>query len=64
MNKAKGKANELAGKGRQALGDATGNEEMEAKGEAQEAKGKMQGMAGKVEEGFDKAKDKVKDATN
>ena len=38
----KGAANKLAGKAKQAAGDAIGNVEMQAKGKAQELKGKAQ----------------------
>jgi uncharacterized protein YjbJ (UPF0337 family) len=51
----KGAANEIVGKGKQAVGDATGNTRLEAEGAGQELKGKVQSATGK-------AKDAVKDA--
>ena len=55
-DKIKGKANEMAGKGRREVGAATGNEKMEAKGAEQQGKGKVQGAVGDV-------KEKVRDLT-
>ncbi|MFL5735140.1 MAG: CsbD family protein [Chloroflexia bacterium] len=50
-DKTKGKIEELGGKGREEFGEATGNPDMEAQGEADQAHGK-----------FDQAKGNVKDA--
>jgi uncharacterized protein YjbJ (UPF0337 family) len=47
-DKIKGNANELAGKTKQAIGDATDNENMIAEGDAQEAKGDLQKGVGAV----------------
>jgi uncharacterized protein YjbJ (UPF0337 family) len=46
IDKAKGAANEVAGKAKQALGDATDNTSLKAKGAAQELKGKGQKVKG------------------
>ncbi|MDB5700500.1 MAG: CsbD family protein [Sphingomonadales bacterium] len=51
-DKVKGHANELAGKTKRALGDATDNEEMIAEGDAQEAKGDLQKGVGAVKGAF------------
>ncbi len=56
-DKIKGAANELAGKAKQGIGDATGNDKMKADGAAQELKGKTQSTVGD-------AKDTVKSATD
>lgn len=56
-DKAKGMANEAAGKVKQGVGRATGDRDLEAKGAAQELKGKGQKTIGK-------AKDAVKKAAN
>lgn len=56
-DKISGKTNEVVGKVKQGLGDATGNRRLEAEGAAQELKGKAQVMAGK-------AKDAVKNAVD
>ena len=50
-------ANEIAGKTKQAVGKATDDREMQAKGAVQEAKGKGQVATGKV-------KDKLKGAVD
>jgi uncharacterized protein YjbJ (UPF0337 family) len=50
----KGKFNEAAGSVKQGVGAMTGDEKMQAEGEAQEFKGKGQGFVGAVK---DKAKD-------
>ena len=42
----KGAGNKLAGKAKQAAGDAIGNKEMQAKGKMQELKGKAQDTVG------------------
>ncbi|MEH3091057.1 CsbD family protein [Agrobacterium sp. 22094] len=56
-DKIAGKANEVAGKVKQGVGSATGNDRMRAEGAAQETKGKVQTAAGK-------AKDVVKDTVD
>jgi len=47
-DKAKGYANEAAGKVKQAIGDVTNNAELQAKGVAQEVEGKAQVAKGDV----------------
>ncbi|WP_311272508.1 MULTISPECIES: CsbD family protein [unclassified Rhizobium] len=54
-DKISGTANEVAGKVKQGLGNATGNDQLRAEGAAQETKGKIQSTIGK-------AKDAVKGA--
>ena len=56
-DKISGKANERAGKTKQAVGDMTDNRSLEAKGAAQEAKGKTQVAKGE-------AKDAVKNVVD
>ncbi len=56
-DKIKGNANEAIGKGKQGVGDATDDREMQAKGKGQEAKGEGQETKGKI-------KDKIKDVTD
>jgi uncharacterized protein YjbJ (UPF0337 family) len=46
---AKGKGNKVAGSTKKAVGKATGNRRLQAKGSAQKAKGTVQDVAGKVE---------------
>jgi uncharacterized protein YjbJ (UPF0337 family) len=48
VDKVKGTANEAAGNLKQAVGKATDNPEMVAKGKAQELKGEAQKVAGAV----------------
>jgi uncharacterized protein YjbJ (UPF0337 family) len=47
-DKAKGLGNEIAGKTKQIVGDATDNPKLTAKGDLQQAKGKMQNAAGDI----------------
>ena len=49
----KGAGNELAGKAKQAAGDAIGNKEMEAKGKLQELKGKAQDKIGDIKDALE-----------
>lgn len=49
-DKAKGYANEAAGKIKQGFGKATGNEDLETEGAAQEVKGNVQVGIGKVKD--------------
>lgn len=49
-DKVKGKAEEIAGKVRGKVGDATDNEEMEIKGKVQETKGKARQKLGKMKD--------------
>lgn len=61
MNKDKveGKAKEAMGSTREKAGDATDNEEMEAKGAEQKHEGKAQGTMGAIKEKGEDLKDKV-----
>jgi uncharacterized protein YjbJ (UPF0337 family) len=56
-DKAKGYANKAAGSVKEAVGKATGNEKLEAKGDLQQAKGSAQVAVGKTK---DAAKDGAK----
>jgi uncharacterized protein YjbJ (UPF0337 family) len=47
-DKIKGVANELTGKGKQAVGDATDRPDIQAEGAAQETKGEGQNLKGTV----------------
>ena len=53
------KANELAGKAKQAAGDATDNNSLRAKGAAQKAKGGAQQAKGKLKDAVKNAVDKT-----
>jgi uncharacterized protein YjbJ (UPF0337 family) len=57
MDEVKGKAREGMGSVQEKAGQATGNRDMEAEGEANKTKGKAEGMWGKVK---DTAGDAVK----
>ncbi len=58
-DKIKGLANEAAGNIKQGVGKATGNENLQAEGEAQELKGEAQKTKGDVKEGAQHVADKV-----
>ncbi|MGL6043533.1 MAG: CsbD family protein [Sandaracinobacteroides sp.] len=47
-DKAKGMANEIAGKTKQVVADATDNPGLKVEGDLQETKGKVQGVAGSI----------------
>lgn len=51
-DKAAGTGNDLAGKVKEGIGDATDNHELEAEGEAQQLKGKAQKLKGDVKGAF------------
>lgn len=51
-DKLAGTANDLAGKVKEGIGAATGNRELEAKGERQQLKGKAQKLTGDVKGAF------------
>jgi len=55
-DKIKGAANELVGKGKQAVGNATDNDKLKAEGTAQEVKGKGQKVVGDVKDAADDVK--------
>lgn len=56
-DKAKGMANEAAGKLKQGVGRAVGDRDLEAKGAGQELKGKGQKTIGKAKDAVKKAAD-------
>lgn len=58
-NKAKGVAKEVVGTVRQRVGEAVGDEELEAKGEAQKVEGKVQRNVGEAQELIGDLKDKI-----
>ncbi len=66
MNKdqIKGSAKDLAGKAQRKLGEATGNEEQEAKGLARQGEGKVQKGVGNVKDAARSAADKLNDDEN
>ncbi len=66
MNKdqIKGSAKDLAGKAQRKLGEATGNEEQEAKGLARQGEGKVQKGVGNVKDAARGAADKLNDDEN
>lgn len=47
-DKAKAAANNIAGAVKEGVGEATGNERLEADGEAQKLKGNVQNVAGEI----------------
>ena len=51
----KGKVKDAAGKVQSKVGQVTGNEEMEAQGDAKQVGGKVQATGGKVEQKVDRA---------
>lgn len=54
IDKAKGAANEVAGKAKRAIGDATDRPDIRAEGDAQEAKGDLQKAKGAVKGAINK----------
>lgn len=58
----KGKVKEGVGNVQNKAGEATGDREMESRGEANQAEGKAQGALGKVKDAVGDAVDSVKDA--
>jgi uncharacterized protein YjbJ (UPF0337 family) len=59
VDKAKGYANEAAGKVKQGVGKAVGNDRLRAKGAAQEIKGDSQKALGKAKGAIKSAADRV-----
>jgi uncharacterized protein YjbJ (UPF0337 family) len=51
-DKVRDKAEELKGKGKEKVGDAIGNEQMEAEGHADQAKGNLKQAGEKVKDAF------------
>ncbi len=60
--KVKGKLNEAVGSVKQGICSATGDERLQAEGQAQEAKGKGQGLVGDVKDKAREAKETAKGA--
>ncbi len=52
MDKMKNKAEELAGRGKEAVGDATDNRDLEAEGQKDQAKGNLKQAGEKVKDAF------------
>ncbi|MFL6096942.1 MAG: CsbD family protein [Blastococcus sp.] len=50
IDKMKNKAEELAGKGKEAVGDATDNRDLQAEGKAEETKGNLKQAGEKVKD--------------
>lgn len=58
-DKLKGKAKDVVGSGKEKLGRATDNEDMEAEGKADKLEGKGQQVIGEAKERAKRIKDKV-----
>jgi uncharacterized protein YjbJ (UPF0337 family) len=52
IDKMKNKTEELSGKGKEAVGDATDNRDLEAEGQADQAKGNLKQAGEKVKDAF------------
>jgi uncharacterized protein YjbJ (UPF0337 family) len=52
IDKMKDKAEELAGKGKEAVGDATDNRDLQAEGQADQTKGNLKQAGEKVKDAF------------
>jgi uncharacterized protein YjbJ (UPF0337 family) len=52
VDKLKNKAEELSGKGKESLGDATGDRDLQAEGERDQAKGNLKQAGEKVKDAF------------
>jgi uncharacterized protein YjbJ (UPF0337 family) len=61
-DQAEGKANELKGSVREAVGKATGNKELQAKGRGDQTKSKGQQILGDLKDAARKARSVVKNA--
>jgi len=61
-DKMEGKTKEATGWAKDKAGEATGDKELEAKGEAERTEGKAQGAMGKMKDAAGDAVDAVKDA--
>lgn len=61
-DQAAGKANEVKGSVREAVGKATGNKELQAKGKGDQTKGKGQQIVGDLKDAGTKVKKVVKSA--
>jgi uncharacterized protein YjbJ (UPF0337 family) len=64
MDKIKGQANELAGKAKQGIGEATGSDKLQGEGAIQEAKGHGQQAVGNAKEAVKDVANKVAGAAN
>lgn len=60
IDKAKDKAQEVAGEIKEKAGDLTNNEDLQAEGQRDQAAGKAKGAGEELKEGFSDAKDKLK----
>ncbi len=58
-DKLKGMAEEAAGRGKAAFGDATGDESVQSEGQVDQAKGQANQAKGDVKDSVDKAGDKL-----
>ncbi len=56
-----GKADQMKGQAKEAVGDLTGNRDLKAEGTADRRAGEVKEEVGKVEEKVEEAVDKVKD---
>ena len=63
-DKAEGSAKETVGRGKEAIGAATGNDSLRTEGMKDQAAGKAQGVWGEIKEGAENLADKVKDAVH
>jgi uncharacterized protein YjbJ (UPF0337 family) len=61
-DKAEGKLDELKGKVKEGVGDATGDRDLQAEGEVDQTKGKAKQAWGDVKNAGEKTKDAIKDA--
>lgn len=59
LDKAKDKVQEFKGGTKEKVGDATGNESLQAEGTKDKASGKVKGAGEELKEGFKDAKDKL-----
>lgn len=60
-DKAEGSAKETLGRGKEALGAATGNDSLRAEGAKDQIEGKAKGLLGEIKEGAEHLKEKVED---
>ena len=63
-DQAEGSAKETLGRGKEAIGAATGNDSLRADGVKDQATGKAQGVWGEIKEGAENLKDRVEDAVH
>jgi uncharacterized protein YjbJ (UPF0337 family) len=63
-DKAEGKLDELKGKVKEGVGDATGDRDLQAQGEVDQAKGKAKQAWGEVKNAGEKAKQAIQDAVD